>query len=108
MIIYYLFYLFIIFSYFLYIYIFRFQYFMKNETNKCSARLLVNGTTAVSGEQILPLRGNLPRHANLHLGGIPLVFSHYFAHVSMGFTGCMNSLKVVFFNIIYMCVTIYI
>ncbi|PBC29466.1 Protein eyes shut [Apis cerana cerana] len=72
----------------------RFQYFMKNETNKCSARLLVNGTTAVSGEQILPLRGNLPRHANLHLGGIPLVFSHYFAHVSMGFTGCMNSLKV--------------
>ena len=67
---------------------------MKNETNKCSARLLVNGTTAVSGEQILPLRGNLPRHANLHLGGIPLVFSHYFAHVSMGFTGCMDSLKV--------------
>ncbi|XP_043517283.1 protein eyes shut isoform X1 [Frieseomelitta varia] len=72
----------------------RFQYFMKNETNKCSARLLVNGTTAVSGEQILPLRGNLPRHANLHLGGIPLVFSHYFAHVSMGFTGCMDSLKI--------------
>ncbi|XP_050588144.1 protein eyes shut [Bombus affinis] len=72
----------------------RFQYFMKNETNKCSARLLVNGTTAVSGEQTLPLRGSLPRHANLHLGGIPLIFSHYFAHVSMGFTGCMNSLKI--------------
>ncbi|KAK1120827.1 hypothetical protein K0M31_011030 [Melipona bicolor] len=72
----------------------RFQYFMKNETNKCSARLLVNGTTAVSGEQILSLRGNLPRHANLHLGGIPLVFSHYFAHVSVGFTGCMDSLKI--------------
>ncbi|CAL7951647.1 unnamed protein product [Xylocopa violacea] len=72
----------------------RFQYLMRNETNKCSARLLVNGTIAVSGEQILPLRGNLPQHANLHLGGIPMVFSHYFAHVSMGFTGCMDSLKV--------------
>ncbi|XP_076162943.1 eyes shut [Ptiloglossa arizonensis] len=72
----------------------RFQYFMRNETNKCSARLLVNGTTAVSGEQILPLRGNLPRHANLHLGGIPLIFTHYFSHVSMGFTGCMDSLKI--------------
>ncbi|CAK9831479.1 Protein eyes shut [Anthophora retusa] len=72
----------------------RFQYFMRNETNKCSARLLVNGTTAVSGEQILPLRGNLPRQANLHLGGIPMVFSHYFAHVTMGFTGCMDSLRI--------------
>ncbi|XP_043249526.1 protein eyes shut [Colletes gigas] len=72
----------------------RFQYFVRNETNKCSARLLVNGTTAISGEQILPLRGNLPRHANLHLGGIPLIFTHYFSHVSMGFTGCMDSLKI--------------
>ncbi|XP_076278959.1 eyes shut isoform X2 [Lasioglossum baleicum] len=72
----------------------RFQYFIRNETNKCSARLLVNGTTAVSGEQILPSQGNLPRHANLHLGGIPLVFTQYFSHVSMGFTGCMDSLKV--------------
>ncbi|XP_076389101.1 eyes shut [Megachile rotundata] len=72
----------------------KFQYFMKNETNKCSARLLVNETTAVSGEQILPLHGSLPRLANLHLGGIPMVFSHHFAHVSMGFTGCMSSLKI--------------
>ncbi|XP_076642313.1 eyes shut isoform X2 [Halictus rubicundus] len=72
----------------------RFQYFIRNETNKCSARLLVNGTTAVSGEQILPSQGHLPRHANLHLGGIPLVFTQYFSHVSMGFTGCMDSLKV--------------
>lgn len=86
------------------LYICRFQYFMKNETNKCSARLLVNGTTAVSGEQTLPLRGSLPRHANLHLGGIPLVFSHYFAHVSMGFTGCMNSLKV---RLSYICICIF-
>lgn len=67
---------------------------MRNETNKCSARLLVNGTSAVSGEQILPLQGNLPQYANLHLGGIPSVFSQYFSHVSMGFTGCMDSLKV--------------
>ncbi|KZC05301.1 Protein eyes shut, partial [Dufourea novaeangliae] len=72
----------------------RFQYFIRNETHKCSARLLVNGTTAVSGEQILPLQGNLPRYANLHLGGIPLVFTQYFSHVSMGFTGCMDSLKI--------------
>lgn len=72
----------------------RFQYFIRNETNKCSARLLVNGTSAVSGEQILPVEGNLPQHANLHLGGIPSVFSQYFSHVSMGFTGCMDSLKV--------------
>ncbi|XP_076687033.1 eyes shut isoform X2 [Andrena cerasifolii] len=72
----------------------RFQYFMRNETNKCSARLLVNGTSAVSGEQILPLQGNLPQYANLHLGGIPSVFSQYFSHVSMGFTGCMDSLKI--------------
>ncbi|XP_054001901.1 protein eyes shut isoform X1 [Hylaeus anthracinus] len=72
----------------------RFQYFMRNDTNKCSAHLLVNGTTAVSGEQILPLHGSLPRHANLHLGGIPLIFTHYFSHVSVGFTGCMDSLKI--------------
>ncbi|XP_076237412.1 eyes shut [Calliopsis andreniformis] len=72
----------------------RFQYFIQNETNKCSARLLVNGTSAVTGEQILPFQGNLPQHANLHLGGIPSVFSQYFSHVSMGFTGCMDSLKI--------------
>ncbi|XP_078051151.1 eyes shut [Augochlora pura] len=72
----------------------RFQYFIRNETNKCSARLLVNGTTAVSGDQILPSQGSLPRYANLHLGGIPLVFTQYFSHVSMGFTGCMDLLKV--------------
>lgn len=81
---------------------------MKNETNKCSARLLVNGTTAISGEQILPLHGHLPQHANLHLGGIPLVFSHYFAHVSMGFTGCMNLLKVVYFFFNIYIYTMYI
>ncbi|KAG7208524.1 hypothetical protein KM043_014743 [Ampulex compressa] len=72
----------------------RFQYFVKDYINKCSARLLVNGTTAVSGEQVLPPRGTLPRQANLHVGGIPLAFSHYFSHVAMGFVGCMDSLKV--------------
>ncbi|KAK2581204.1 hypothetical protein KPH14_008003 [Odynerus spinipes] len=72
----------------------RFEYHAMNETDKCSARLLVNGTTAVSGEQILSFRNNFPGRATLNLGGIPLAFSHYFPRVAMGFIGCMKSLKV--------------
>jgi len=49
---------------------------------------------AVTGEQILPQRGMVPKYANLYIGGIPLTFSHYFPHVAMGFIGCMDSLKV--------------
>jgi len=51
---------------------------------------------AVTGEQILPQRGMVPKYANLYIGGIPLTFSHYFPHVAMGFIGCMDSLKVCF------------
>lgn len=71
-----------------------FQYVANNENEKCFAKLLVNGTMAVTGEQILPQRGMVPKYANLYIGGIPLTFSHYFPHVAMGFIGCMGSLKV--------------
>lgn len=70
-----------------------------NKTDKCSARLLVNGTTAVSGEQTLSFREKFPHRATLNLGGIPLAFSHYFPRVAMGFIGCMNSLMVLDINI---------
>ncbi|XP_072755200.1 uncharacterized protein Eys isoform X3 [Anoplolepis gracilipes] len=71
-----------------------FQYVANDENEKCFAKLLVNGTMAVTGEQILPQRGMVPKYANLYIGGIPLTFSHYFPHVAMGFIGCMDSLKV--------------
>ncbi|XP_025993622.2 protein eyes shut [Solenopsis invicta] len=71
-----------------------FQYVANDENEKCFAKLLVNGTMAVTGEQILPQRGLVPKYANLYIGGIPLTFSHYFPHVAMGFIGCMDSLKV--------------
>lgn len=71
-----------------------FQYVANDEHEKCFAKLLVNGTMAVTGEQILPQRGMVPKYANLYIGGIPLTFSHYFPHVAMGFIGCMDSLKV--------------
>jgi len=73
-----------------------FQYVANDENEKCFAKLLVNGTMAVTGEQILPQRGMVPKYANLYIGGIPLTFSHYFPHVAMGFIGCMDSLKVCF------------
>ncbi|KAG5313237.1 EYS protein, partial [Acromyrmex insinuator] len=71
-----------------------FQYVANDENEKCFAKLLVNGTMAVTGEQILPQRGMVPKYANLYIGGIPLTFSHYFPHVAMGFIGCMDSLKI--------------
>ncbi|KAL0099779.1 hypothetical protein PUN28_019889 [Cardiocondyla obscurior] len=71
-----------------------FQYVANDENEKCFAKLLVNGTMAVTGEQILPQRGMVPKYANLYIGGIPLTFSHYFPHIAMGFIGCMDSLKV--------------
>ncbi|XP_012279925.1 protein eyes shut isoform X2 [Orussus abietinus] len=72
----------------------RFQYFTEYKNDKCSARLLVNNTIAMSGEQIVLSHDNVPREARLHLGGIPLTFSHYFPHIGMGFVGCMSLLKV--------------
>ncbi|XP_043503883.1 protein eyes shut [Polistes fuscatus] len=72
----------------------RFEYYIMNKSDKCSAKLLVNGTTAVSGEQMLSFREHFPHRATLNLGGIPLAFSHYFPRVAMGFIGCMNSLMV--------------
>lgn len=71
-----------------------FQYVANDENGKCFAKLLVNGTMAVTGEQILPQRGMVPKYANLYIGGIPLTFSYYFPPVAMGFIGCMDSLKV--------------
>ncbi|XP_020287012.1 protein eyes shut isoform X2 [Pseudomyrmex gracilis] len=71
-----------------------FHYVANDENEKCFAKLLVNGTMSVTGEQLLPQRGMVPRYANLYIGGIPLTFSHYFPHVAMGFIGCMDSLKV--------------
>ncbi|KYM94270.1 Protein eyes shut [Cyphomyrmex costatus] len=71
-----------------------FQYVANDENEKCFAKLLVNGTMAVTGEQILPQKGMVPKYANVYIGGIPLTFSHYFPHVARGFIGCMDSLKV--------------
>ncbi|RLU18492.1 hypothetical protein DMN91_008849 [Ooceraea biroi] len=71
-----------------------FHYVANAENEKCFAKLLVNGTMAVTGEQTLPQRGMVPKYANLYVGGIPFSFSHYFPHVAMGFIGCMDSLKV--------------
>jgi len=71
-----------------------FHYVANDENEKCFAKLLVNGTMAVTGEQILPQHGMIPKYANLYIGGIPFSFSHYFPHVAMGFIGCMDSLKV--------------
>ncbi|XP_015607735.1 protein eyes shut [Cephus cinctus] len=72
----------------------RFQYIMDIKGDKCSARLLVNNTVAMSGEQIVSFQENIPHQGMLHLGGIPLAFSHYFPHIALGFVGCMSQLKV--------------
>lgn len=56
--------------------------------------LFVNKTIAMSGEQVVWTQDEIPRQARLHLGGIPLAFSHYFPHVAIGFIGCMSLLKV--------------
>lgn len=78
-----------------------FHYVANDENEKCFAKLLVNGTMSVTGEQILPQRGMIPKYANLYIGGIPLTFSHYFPHVAMGFIGCMDSLKAGIFTKCY-------
>lgn len=64
---------------------------------KCSARLLVNGTVAMSGEQLLQAHDTTmpaPRYARLHLGGIPVAFSRQLPQIVLGFVGCMSLLKV--------------
>ncbi|XP_043274430.1 protein eyes shut isoform X2 [Venturia canescens] len=73
----------------------RFQYLIgTDDIGKCSARLLVNDTMAMSGEQILSSHESTPRQVRIHLGGIPQAFSHYFPRIAMGFIGCMSLLKV--------------
>ena len=52
----------------------------------------------MSGEQVLPSHENMPQNARLHLGGIPLSFSHNFPQIALGFVGCMSSLKVIYKN----------
>lgn len=70
---------------------------MENEIGQCSASLFVNGTMAMSGEQMLSAHEDIPQQVRLHLGGIPQAFSHYFPRIAMGFIGCMNLLKVFHF-----------
>lgn len=48
----------------------------------------------MNGEQMVLNQVDIPQQAKLHLGGIPLAFSHYFPHVAVGFVGCMSDLKV--------------
>ncbi|KAK0086615.1 hypothetical protein PV325_002858 [Microctonus aethiopoides] len=72
----------------------KFKYTVENEIGQCSASLFVNGTMAMSGEQMLSAHEDIPQQVRLHLGGIPQAFSHYFPRIAMGFIGCMNLLKV--------------
>ncbi|XP_068989668.1 protein eyes shut isoform X3 [Neodiprion pinetum] len=72
----------------------RFQYMKSTNIDKCSAMLFVNDTLAMSGEQVVSTQDDIPQQAKLHLGGIPLAFSHYFPHVAVGFIGCMSMLKI--------------
>ncbi|KAL7307700.1 hypothetical protein TKK_0000379 [Trichogramma kaykai] len=71
-----------------------FSYIVEAASDKCSARLLVNGSLAMSGEQLLHGHEAVPQYARLHLGGIPVAFSHQFPQIVMGFVGCMSSLRV--------------
>ncbi|XP_014295739.1 protein eyes shut [Microplitis demolitor] len=72
----------------------RFKYLVENEIGKCSARLFVNNTMAMSGEQMLSARTDIPQIVRVHFGGIPQAFSHYFPRIALGFIGCMSLLKV--------------
>ncbi|XP_058806580.1 protein eyes shut [Phymastichus coffea] len=72
----------------------RFRYIAERASDRCSARLLVNGSEAMSGEQLLHSHGSAPRLARLHVGGIPLAFSRQFPPVVLGFVGCMSLLEV--------------
>lgn len=74
--------------------VYRFQYVVERISDKCSARLLVNGSVAMSGEQVLKSHETIPQFARLHLGGIPVAFSHQFPQIVLGFVGCMSLLKV--------------
>ncbi|KAF7997029.1 hypothetical protein HCN44_005306 [Aphidius gifuensis] len=70
----------------------KFSYLIDNNIGKCLAKLFVNNTMAMSGEQMLSLYEAIPHEVRLHLGGIPQVFSHYFPSFSLGFIGCMSNL----------------
>lgn len=51
---------------------------------------------AMSGEQMLSARTDIPQIVRVHFGGIPQAFSHYFPRIALGFIGCMSLLKVTF------------
>ncbi|XP_015114081.1 protein eyes shut [Diachasma alloeum] len=72
----------------------RFRYMVEDKVGKCLAKLFVNGTMAMSGEQMLAAREDIPGSVRLHLGGIPQAFSHYFPRIALGFIGCMGALRV--------------
>ncbi|CAG5095668.1 Similar to eys: Protein eyes shut (Drosophila melanogaster) [Cotesia congregata] len=72
----------------------RFKYLVENDIGKCSARLFVNNTMAMSGEQMLTAHTDIPQIVRVHFGGIPQAFSHYFPRIALGFIGCMSMLKV--------------
>ena len=67
---------------------------MEDVSDKCSARLYVNGSVVMSGEQVLQTHESIPQFARLHLGGIPVAFSHQFPQIVLGFIGCMSLLRV--------------
>ncbi|XP_003424137.1 protein eyes shut isoform X1 [Nasonia vitripennis] len=72
----------------------RFQYIVEQVSDKCSAKLLVNGSLVMSGEQVLQTHESIPQFARIHLGGIPVAFTHQFPQIVLGFIGCMSLLKV--------------
>ncbi|XP_014206902.1 protein eyes shut [Copidosoma floridanum] len=71
----------------------RFHYIVEAVSDKCLARLLVNSSVVMSGEQVLQVHGTMPQYARLHLGGIPVAFTQQFPQIVLGFVGCMSSFK---------------
>ena len=61
---------------------------------KCIAKLYINGTIIMSGEQAILSYDVLPRAVRLYIGGIPVAVPYYISHAGLGFVGCVNSLHV--------------
>lgn len=61
---------------------------------KCIAKLYVNNTVIMSGEQVILSYDLLPRAVKLYLGGIPVAVPYYMSHAGLGFVGCLSSLSV--------------
>ena len=75
---------------------FRLELLPPNEEfRRCAASLRINNTLAMSGEQMASTPTQTRSNSWLHLAGIPPQFLvPNEAPLTMGFTGCMQSLQV--------------